>query len=665
MAAMPYRLVISAAILLAACAVRAQTTHQPELGQRSAPVLQQDGLKFKDLDRNGKLDPYEDWRLPPQARAADLLSRMSLDEVSGLLVHGSLPSVGPMGFIGVGKQYDFGAITQMVRDHHVTTFITRVDAPASSFAEQNNRTQEIAEDTKFGIPVTISTDPRSHFDHVLGAAVEAGSFSQWPDPIGFGALNDAAVTRRFADIVRQEYLAVGIRESLAPQADLATEPRWARINGTFGEDPAIVRNMVEAYVEGIQNGRAGLNAGSVAAVVKHWAGYGAARDGWDSHNFYGRFAVYPGHNFAMHLEPFRGAFAAHVASVMPTYSIPLGAEYHGRRLPEVGAGFDRFLLTDVLRGDFGFRGAVVSDWGITEDCNADCRNGMPPGKTPGKNEIGMPWGEIDTPRAVRFARTIQAGVDQIGGVEDSALVAADVRDKLLSEARVREAAARILEQKFAMGLFEQPYVDAAAAGSIVGNPQFRAEGMAAQAAATVLLKNEAPPGDTRSLLPLKPGTRAYLWGISPAAASEAGIAAVKDPAAAQVAVLHVPAPFHGEHPGYFFGSRQHEGRLYFTKDDEGYRVLLNLPPGLPIVFVTTLERPLILIDIATRVTALLGDFGIEDRPLLSVLTGKAAPLGKLPFELPGSEAAVEKQASDVPHDSGHPLFPIGWGLRYP
>ena len=208
------------------------------------------------------------------------------------------------------------------------------------FAKQNNEVQAIAESSRWGIPVTISSDPRNHFDQVLGAGTEDNAFSMWPGPLGFAALDDAELTRRFADVVRQEYEAVGIRESLAPQADLATEPRWARINGTFGEDPEIAKRMVEAYVSGIQNGPNGLNSGSVTAVVKHWAGYGAAKDGWDSHNYYGRYADLSGKNFAQHLIPFTGAFAAHVGSVMPTYSILQNLTLNGKPVEQVGAGFN-------------------------------------------------------------------------------------------------------------------------------------------------------------------------------------------------------------------------------------------------------------------------------------------------------------------------------------
>ncbi len=252
---------------------------QPILGHRSAPLINLDGLTFKDLNRNGKLDPYEDWRLPAEVRTADLVQRMSVEELAGVMVHGTLPSAGPLAPLGVGNEYDLVKVRKFIEQDRVNAFITRLNGSAELFAKQNNEVQAIAESSRLGIPVIISTDPRHHFEQVLGAATQDKAFSMWPEPLGFAALNDTQLTRRFGDVVRQEYEAVAIRESLAPQADLATEPRWARINGTFGEDAEIAKRMVEAYVAGLQNGANGLNPGSVIAVVKHWAGYGAAKDG--------------------------------------------------------------------------------------------------------------------------------------------------------------------------------------------------------------------------------------------------------------------------------------------------------------------------------------------------------------------------------------------------
>ena len=227
---------------------------QSNLGHRSAPLLSVDGLTFKDLDRNGKLDPYEDWRLPAETRTADLMQRMSLEELAGVMVHGTLASAGALAPLGVGNEYDLAKVRKFIEEDNVNTFITRLNGSAERFAKQNNEVQAIAESSRLGIPVIISTDPRHHFEQVLGAGSQDKAFSLWPDPLGFAALNDPQLTRRFADVVRQEYEAVGIRESLAPQADLATEPRWARINETFGEDAEIAKRMVEAYVAGLQNG---------------------------------------------------------------------------------------------------------------------------------------------------------------------------------------------------------------------------------------------------------------------------------------------------------------------------------------------------------------------------------------------------------------------------
>lgn len=655
------------ALLLLVCSAPAvgSAPEQAVLGHRSAPLLTVDGLTFKDLNKNGKLDPYEDWRLPAKVRAADLIQRMSLEELAGLMVHGTLPSSGPLAPLGVGKEYDLVKLRQFIEEDHVNSFITRLNGSAELLAKQNNEVQAIAESSRWGIPVTISSDPRHHFEQVLGASMQDRTFSMWPEPLGFAAANDPELARRFGDVVRQEYQAVGVRESLAPQADLATEPRWARANGTFGEEADIAKRMVEAYVAGIQNGADGLNSGSVVAVVKHWVGYGAAKDGWDGHNYYGRFADFSGHNFQQHLIPFTGAFAAHVGSVMPTYSVLQEVAFDGKPLEPVGAGFNHQLLTVLLRGEYGFRGVIVSDWAITNDCSEACRNGTAAGVKPTPAEIGMPWGVEELTKAQRFAKAINAGVDQIGGTEQSRVIVEDVHNGLISDARVRESAERILLQKFELGLFEQPYVDEAKAAVIVGNKDFATEGQAAQARAVVLLSNKSVASTGRPLLPFVPkGKKIYLYGIAAKAAEAVGFIVVTDPSQADLAIIRAPAPYESEHLGFFFGSRQHEGRLAFIEKDAAYAELLRVSPMVPTVFLTTLERPLILTNVTPHVTALLGDFGISDEPLLALISGKVSPAGHLPFELPSSPEAVKLQKSDLPHDSQSPLFPFGFGLQY-
>src|SRR5256714_11035562 len=308
-----------------------KTIRQPTLGTRSAPIIQVGGQKFKDLNRDGRLEPYEDWRRTRGGRASDLVSRMTLEEKAGMMMHGPARSAGPLGMVGAGTGYDTAAMGRLIRDAAVNSFITRLRGDPATMAAQNNALQAIAESTRLGIPLTISTDPRNHFQYTLGASVQSSGFSQWPETLGFAALRDAALVRRFADIARQEYRSVGIQETLSPQADIATEPRWSRINGTFGEDPDLTRDLVKAYVEGFQHGASGLDTAVVPSVVKHSVGYGAQTNGFDSHNSYGRFASFSG-GLDTHIKPFLGAFAAHVGGVMPTYSILQGAILGGRPL---------------------------------------------------------------------------------------------------------------------------------------------------------------------------------------------------------------------------------------------------------------------------------------------------------------------------------------------
>src|SRR5258706_13101633 len=317
-----------------------------------APVLQKDGLQFKDLNRNGVVDPYEDWRLPPAQRAHDLVARMTLEEKAGTMMHGTVRAVGgPMASAGMGGQYDTASARALIDSVKGTNLITRLNADPRTLAAANNILQAIAERTRLRIPLTISTDPRNHFPYVPGVSTQT-KFSQWPEALGFAAVDDTALTRAFGDIARQDYRAVGIHMALSPQADLATEPRWPRVAGTFGEDADLAGRHVRAYVTGFQHGANGVDSTVVVAVVKHWVGHGAAKDGWDSHSNYGRLATFPAHDLEYHIRPFLSAFAAHVAGVMPTYSILEGATWDGKPIEQVGAGFNRQLLTDMLRGHY-------------------------------------------------------------------------------------------------------------------------------------------------------------------------------------------------------------------------------------------------------------------------------------------------------------------------
>ncbi|HEX9107855.1 MAG TPA: glycoside hydrolase family 3 N-terminal domain-containing protein [Longimicrobiales bacterium] len=662
-----YCLIFLPGLALAQASGAAAQTPQPRLGTRSVPIIEQGGLRFRDLDRNGKLDRYEDWRLTPAARARDLVARMTLEEKAGAMMHGTARTGGANGSVGFGATaYDTAANRGLIDSLKVTSMITRLQGDAATLASQDNLLQGMAERGRLGIPLLISTDPRNHAQNVAGISSGTAVFSQWPEAPGLAATRDTALVRRFGDMARREYRAVGIQMTLSPQGDLATEPRWNRISGTFGEDADLARGMVRAYVAGFQHGAGGVDALGVAAVVKHWLGYGAQREGLDSHNYYGRYAdfgpapAHAGTNLEYHIRPYLGAFAAHVAGVMPTYSILHGATWDGRPVEQVAAGFNKQLLTDVLRTRYGFKGLILSDWTITNDCNPRCRQGAPAGERPSFADIGTPWGMEDVPMRARFVKAVQAGMDQFGGTERADMLVDAVRAGELSEARLDSSVVRILTLKFTLGLFENPYVDPAAAARVVGNAEFRAAGLEAQRRSLVLLENKG------ALLPLHGGAlRVYLQGVDSLAARREGWTVVADPAQAELAIVRLAAPFQVLHPRFVFGSRAHEGSLAFGDSTPGYADFLRLSARVPTIAVVSLDRPAILTPVREHARALLASFGESDQALLDVLSGRARPQGRLPFDLPASMDAVLAQRPDLAHDIRQPLYPFGYGLRYP
>jgi beta-glucosidase len=647
-------------LLVLGGAASAQAPTQPQLGSRTAPVIEHAGQRFKDLNRNGRLDPYEDWRRGVAERARDLVRRLTLEEMAGLMMHGTARTDGPMGAVGFGTGYDLDANRALITDSHVNSLITRLAGKPRDLAEEHNKLQEIAEASRLGVPLTISTDPRHHFQYVPGASVQSGRFSQWPETLGFAAIGDTTLMRRFGDVARQEYRAVGIHMTLSPQADVATEPRWGRISGTFGEDAALAGAMARAYVEGFQHSATGVVSDGVAAVVKHWVGYGAAKDGFDSHSYYGRYADFPTDNLDYHVRPFLGAFAVNVAGVMPTYSILEGVKRRGKAIEPVAVGYNAELLTNLLRTEHKFRGLVVSDWGITSDCAEICRSGAPAGTRPSFAHLGMPWGVEDLSMEDRFRKAVEAGIDQFGGTERTDLLVKLVRDKrALRETRLGESAYRSVLLKFQLGLFENPYVDPARADALVGGEEFRGEATRAQRRSLVLLENK------NAILPIDAtGRRVFLHGVDSSAAKAFGFVIATDPAQADVAIVRTNTPHETLHPGFIFGTMLHEGNLGFRDGDPEFEAIKRISAAVPTVLTVYLDRPAILTGVKDRVAALVANFGVSDAALLEVLTGRAKPEGKLPFELPSSMEAVQAQRPNVPFDSRQPLYPFGFGRTF-
>jgi len=608
----------------------------------SSLIKTTDGYSFRDLNKNGKLDIYEDGRQPLEARVNDLLRQMNMEEKAGLLFingarindDGSLGKKpvkpGMFSFVPLGDD--------QMRDKKMNHFNLWAIPGIPALATWYNNIQKFAEDsTRLGIPVTIASDPRNHFSSNI-FSMTAATFSQWCEPIGLAAIGEEALTRDFANTARQEYLAVGIREALHPQIDLATEPRWPRIAGTFGEDAALSAKMATAYILGFQGDN--LDSNSVACMTKHFSGGGPQKEGLDPHFPFQKGQVYPGNNFNYHLIPFEAAFKAHTAAIMPYYGVPMG------QTPEdVGFSYNKAIITGLLRNKYHFDGVVCTDWGLVTDAH------LGPIIWPARA-----WGVEKLSPEDRVKKIIEAGVDQFGGESIPELVVRLVKEGKISEARIDSSARRLLRQKFQLGLFDNPFIDAAAAAQNVGKPAFKAAAEASQRRAMTLLKND------KNTLPLQQGKlKIYVKNIDPREAARYGTV-VEKPEQADIAILRLNTPWYPVNSDIPLSKMFHHGDLDFkgkAKDS-----ILQLLKKIPTIVDINLDRPAVIPEINTSVKALLADFGASDAAVLDVIFGKAKPGGHLPFELPSSMAAVRSQQEDMPYDSKDPLYKFGFGLSY-
>ncbi len=471
------------------------------------PLIEKDGYAFKDLARTGALLPYEDWRLDPETRAADLAGRLSREEVAGLMLYSSHQVVpfadgGPFGDTYGGESFDpakhgdadlSDGQLHFLKTVHIRHVLQMRVKNARVSAQWSNNLQKACEEEPWGIPVNISTDPR-HGVSAFGAEFRtAGSdVSKWPEGIGLAAIGDPEVVRRFAQVAAKEYRALGITTALGPQIDLSTEPRWMRLEDTLGSDPEKVIPLVKAYCDGMQTTEGspdGWGADSVVTMVKHWPGGGTGEGGRDAHYAYGCFAVYPAGKFDQHLRPFtEGAFrldgpTGKAGAVMPYYTVSW-LEGHEK----VGNSYNEYILKELLRQKYGYDGVVCTDWGITADPNPEI------------DSFGSRcYGVNGLSEAERHLRIILNGVDQFGGnnraepVLEAWRIGEERYGAALMDERMRLSAKRLLTGIFRLGLFENPYLDPEESERIVGNAEFVKEGLAAQARSAVLLRSAALP----------------------------------------------------------------------------------------------------------------------------------------------------------------------------
>jgi len=512
-----------------------------------------------------------------------------------------------------------------------------IPAPAALAKWYNNMQRYLQDSTRLGIPMTIASDPRNHFSNNI-FAMSANTFSQWCEPLGLGAIGDDSLTRQFADVSRREYLAVGIREALHPQVDLATEPRWARISGTFGEDAALTARMTKAYILGYQGER--LDSASVATMTKHFSGGGPQKEGLDPHFPFQKGQVYPGKNFKYHLLPFEAAFAVHTAAIMPYYGVPTG-----QTSENVGFSYNKDIITGLLRNTYHFDGVVCTDWGLVTDAHL--------------GDVVWParaWGVEQLSTVDRVKKIIDAGVDQFGGENCPELVLQLLKEGRVTTARIDTSVRRLLTQKFELGLFDNPYVDEEKVGQMVGNPASLKAGEGSQRRAMTLLKNQD------KVLPLAPGKlKIYVRNVDPKVAARYG-SVVDDPKKADIAILRINTPFYPVETSIPLARLFHHGDLDFKgKQKDSILQLLNMVPTVVDIY---LDRAAVIPEISAKAKALLADFGASDAAVLDVIFGKDKPGGHLPIELPSSMAAVRAQKEDLPYDSKAPLYKFGYGLSY-
>lgn len=723
-----YRL-FAAALVIGGCSAPLETPGEeynlisqhggPTLGyspESGVSIIIEGRHAFKDLNRNGVLDTYEDWRVPAEKRAEDLAAQLSIEEIAGLMLysnHQALPSA----------ELSEVQMKFLKEDNLRHVLITTVASPEVA-AHWNNAAQAFVEGLAHGIPANNSSDPRhnARSDAEFNAG-GGGDISMWPGSLGMAATFDPELMREFGRIASKEYRALGLATALSPQVDIATEPRWLRFNGTTGEDPELGTAMAEAYCDGFQTseGDAEIADGwgweSVNAMVKHWPGGGPVEAGRDAHYGFGKFSVYPGEGLAIQKKPFlEGAFKLKgktkmASAVMPYYTISWNQSDEN-----VANSFNHDIIQNQLRNEVGYEGVICTDWGVTHDY-----------EHPGKH-AGKPWGVEGLSIAERHYRVLMAGVDQFGGNNDKGPVleayelGVAEHGKDWMDARMRMSAKRLLLNIFRTGLFENPYVDPSTTAAIVGCPEFMARGYEAQQKSVVLLKN--------SCLPLAEGTKVYVpsrttaayvgfWGEPHDAMTYEPLSAelgnkyfemVATPEEADAAIVFIESPF--SRYGYSFedlakggngyvpislqysdytavdarehsiaggdpfeasADRSYKGKSIKTvnkADMEQVQSVAKQMGGKPVIVVVNTTNPFIPAEIEPYASALLLTFDIQTQAVLDVISGKFEPCGRLPMQMPADMHTVETQCEDLPHDmvcytdaSGN-VYDFAFGLSF-
>ena len=668
-------------ILFFACNVFAQKSspQQPLIEHRAVDLIHEKQFIFKDLNKNQKLDVYEDWRQPLDKRVANLVSQMTLQEKVGMLLINTL-NAGEKGTLTEGA-------VDYIENQKMTRFIFRntiknnpvntgagngfagVQISPYEAAQFMNAVQELSERTRLGIPSLFKSNSRNHMeiDARAGINVESGSFSSWPKESGLAATRDMELIADFAKIMAEEWRAIGLRGMYGYMADLSTEPRWYRVHETFTEDSKLATDIIKVLIKNLQGEK--LHSKSIALTIKHFPGGGPQEGGGDPHYTFGKNQIYPAGKFDDHLAPFKAAIDAGASSIMAYYGIPVGQPYMPNN---VGMAFSKGILTDLLRTLLKFRGYVNSDTGIIGE---------------------RAWGLEDKSLDEQILIAIEAGTDILSGFSNNKQILNLVEAGKLPESRVNLSVTRLLKEQFELGLFENPYVDPNRAAYLVGNPSFQQKADLAQRKSIVLLQNKTklplaqPKGqDTLKIFTMGMNTDLFKkreWSNYKVTSGEYNKAKKETlPAISKetdIAIIRVQVTNNAGNDRRFGGADSTElDFLSFSEmaKSKSWKISPSLEDIQTVMETVGAEKTILSIDFRQpyvldeasgilNAAGILATFGVSDAAVMDIIMGKFNPTGKLPYALAKSSTAVVKQAPDAP---GYPeedtLFPFGFGLNY-
>ncbi|MCI6206428.1 MAG: glycoside hydrolase family 3 N-terminal domain-containing protein [Corynebacterium glucuronolyticum] len=619
------------------------------------PTLTVDGETFRDLDRDGVLSPFEDWRLTPAERAADLAKRLSVEEKAGLMIIGShypgdsafLPNPVEGKLLNeedvwkdkhpiTGIPFPEPVLTaasseKAVKERHQRYFIVRDNLQPRRLAEWTNAIQELAENTRFAIPAVFASNPRNHVSLVarFGVNESAGVFSEWPSELGLAALDDAELMREFGKLIAREWRAGGIHKLYGYMADVASEPRWSRFNGTFGEDTQLVADYIREVVTGMEEG-------GVATTIKHFPGGGVRIDGHDPHFPWGQTNEYPteGALANYHLPPFQAAVDAGCTSIMPYYAKPVNTsakqldenlwQNPTTQFDEVAFAYNKTIIGTLLRDKMGFTGYINSDSGVID---------------------AMVWGVEELSEKERFAKAVKAGTDIFSDMSNPQKLVDAVSDGLLTSDDLTGPATRLLTEIFSLGLFENPYVDPDEADKIVGNAETQALGEKKQRESVVILKKgEALPLDTSKKV------YTFVTGRTSIGEVQEKLDQAVDKRFERVDLDSADIAIVWARPEIELFEDDQEGvSLSINPEDCGVDLeeVKKIQEQVPTIVVVNFTNPWILAGLEPGADSLVGSFEITPENLLdSLINGEAK--GHLPFAIPASMETVKASPRDVP-----------------